>query len=206
MSINLLLTVMTIALCLSSCDSSTATNPNQPANSSKQANAAFATAFSSPTPPNGSQQNAEQKKQVATSRTADSSETLDCTKKATGSNKTFKLPARLCFNDKLPVDKSEVLPDRIKPTDNRNIYAEKDVEYDRLPAEARETIELTVGERYKNSKFHLTIIRQIDFVGNRSVKIYDYIPLDLESTDGLNHWTFGRQGGKLRLLELEIRN
>lgn len=143
--------------------------------------------------------NIEQKKPL-------SAESANCSKTIVGSKKVLRLPARLCFNEKLPVDKSQNLPNRRKQADDPNLYSEDDVTYDKLPLEVREVVELTAGNKYKGRKFKEYVLRDSDLVRNQAVKAYRYLPYDNDGVLELDNWTFKAQGGKMRLETVELRN
>ncbi len=141
------------------------------------------------------------------------------------SGEVYRLPARLCVNENLYVDRSEVLPER-KPTEDPNVVREEYIDYEKLPAEVREVIELTDGrgKRYQGCVFTLLVIRRGDFdlpvVHRRSgidprtysqtpIKEYFYYPTECPGREvpevggSEPKWIFVRQRGKLRLLSLE---
>jgi len=146
------------------------------------------------------------------------------------SGEVYRLPARLCVNENLYVDRSEVLPER-KPTEDPNVVREEYIDYEKLPAEVREVIELTDGrgKRYQGCKFELILLRRgdvelpvvyrrkgIDFRNPRTfgpygnpIKVYLYSPSvecsGREVGGSLPSWRFVRQRGKLRLLDYDYQ-
>ena len=142
------------------------------------------------------------------------------------SGEVYRLPARLCVNDNLYVDRSEILPAKRKPTEPPLIIRREYLDYEKLPAEVREVIELTDGrgKRYQGCVFTLLVIRRGDFdlpvVHRRSgidprtysqtpIKEYFYYPTECPGREiprlggSEPKWIFVRQRGKLRLLSLE---
>ena len=131
------------------------------------------------------------------------------------SGEVYRLPARLCVNDNLYVDRSEVLPAERKPTDPPNIIRDEILDYEKLPAEVREVIELTDGrgKRYQGCTFELLVIRRGDMDLKihkyNPIKEYFYIPAECPGREvpevggSQPKWIFVRQRGKLRLLSLE---
>lgn len=135
----------------------------------------------------------------------------ECTKnRAAGLAADINIPEELCFDANREVDVSERSDAKSGNNAQTATIEGFDLSFDKLPAEVRKIVKLTVPQMDTNAVvFDLTVIPTADTIAkNRLVKSYSYASSSKNKSPGKDPnrhtWLFRRQGGTLKLDYAEI--
>lgn len=132
---------------------------------------------------------------------------LNCGKNITGTSKQIQIPDELCFNEKLPADKSEAVGNPPKGVKQANTLSEGKVSVREVSPEVLRVISLISGSNLKPKYFWLAVSSNGSDSTKRAIKMYSYSPLQDDGEPGdlsANTFYFQKQNGKMKFVSAEI--
>jgi hypothetical protein len=200
---NHLFLLMAVALfCNTSCAyGSTQRSETQPENSK--------VASVSETPKASEKSVTSSERMTSTNKAVTEEQTSNATKsdcshniKGAGSRK-IKIPSELCFNEKKPADKSEVVPSPPRGQKQANTLYDIKVPVREVPTEVLQVVELIMGKKTTAKEFSLIASPNGEDSTRRNITIYLYSPITDDIKDSGTFY-FQKQNGKRKLVLADV--
>lgn len=153
----------------------------------------------------GGEQTAATNKAAAEEQTSKAAKS-DCSRniKGAGSRK-IEIPSELCFDEKKPADKSEVVPNPPRGVKQANTLYDLKVPVREVPSEVLQVVELIMGKKTTAKEFSLIASPNGEDSTRRNITMYLYSPITDDIKDSGTFY-FQKQKRKMKLVLAEISN